>query len=62
MIKKEDSLGIPNYGIHYLKMPLERNSLNFTLAEFEGIHNFINQELQAIQYQNFKANKKDYNL
>lgn len=58
MIKKEDSLGIPNYGIHYLKMPLERNSLKATLAEFEGIHNFINQVASSDTVPEFQGKQK----
>lgn len=58
MIKKEDSLGIPNYGIHYLKMPLERNSLKATLAEFEGIHNFINQVASSNIVPEFQGKQK----
>ena len=48
MIKKEDSLGIPNYGIHYLKMPSEINCIEDTLEEFLGIHNFINQDRKSV--------------
>lgn len=58
MIKKEDSLGIPNYGMHYLKMPLERNSFNYTLLEFEGIHNFINQVASSNTVPEFQGKQK----
>lgn len=58
MIKKEDSLGIPNYGMHYLEMPLERNSLQYTLAEFEGIHNFINQVASSNTIPEFQGKQK----
>lgn len=58
MIRKEDSLGIPNYGMHYLKMPLEQNSLKNILAEFEGIHNFINQVVSSNTVPEFQGKQK----
>lgn len=58
MIKKDDSLGIPNYGIHYLEMPLERNSLKATLAEFEGIHDFINYVALSNTVPEFQGKQK----
>lgn len=58
MIKKEDSLGIPNYGMHYLKMPLERNSIEDTLEEFLGIHNFINQIASSNTVPEFQGKQK----
>ncbi len=58
MIKKEDSLGIPNYGMHYLKMPLERNSIEDTLEEFLGIHNFINQVASSNTVPEFQGKQK----
>ena len=38
MIKKEDSLGIPNYGMHYLDMTDGKNSIEDTLTEYLAIH------------------------
>ncbi len=58
MIKKEDSLGIPNYGIHYLKMPSERNSIVDTLEEFSGIHNFISQVASNNTVPEFQGKQK----
>jgi len=58
MIKKEDSLGIPNYGMHYLKMPSERNSIEDTLEEFLGIHNFINQVASSNTVPEFQGKQK----
>lgn len=58
MIKKEDSLGIPNYGMHYLKMPSERNSVEDTLEEFMGIHNFINQVASSNTVPEFQGKQK----
>lgn len=58
MIKKEDSLGISNYGMHYLKMPSERNSIEDTLEEFFGIHNFINQVASSNTVPEFQGKQK----
>ncbi len=58
MIKKEDSLGIPNYGIHYLKMPSERNCIEDTLEEFLRIHNFINQVASSNTVPEFQGRQK----
>ncbi len=58
MIKKDDSLGIPNYGIHYLKMPLERNNLKSALEEFEGIHEFINLVASSNTVAEFQGKQK----
>ena len=58
MIKKEDSLGIPNYGIHYLKMPLERNNLKDILDEFDEIHNFIKEVASSNTVSEFQGKQK----
>lgn len=58
MIKKDDSLGIPNYGMHYLKMPPERNSVEDTLEEFLEIHNFINQVASSNTVPEFQGKQK----
>lgn len=58
MIKREDSLGIPNYGMHYLKMPSERNSIEDTLEEFLGIHNFINRVASSNTVPEFQGKQK----
>ncbi len=58
MIKKEDPLGIPNYGIHYLKMPSEKNRIEDTLEEFLGIHNFINQVASSNTVPEFQGKQK----
>lgn len=58
MIKQEDSLGIPNYGMHYLKMPPEIDSLEDTLEEFLGIHNFINQVASSNTVPEFQGKQK----
>ncbi len=58
MIKKEDSLGIPNYGIHYLKMPEDKNSIEDNLKEFFAIHNFINQVASSNKVPEFQGNSK----
>ena len=58
MIKKEDPLGIPNYGIHYLKMPSEKNRIEDTLEEFLEIHNFINQVASSNTVPEFQGKQK----
>ena len=58
MIKKEDSLGIPNYGMHYLKMPPERDSVENTLEEFLRIHQFINQVVSSNTVPEFQGKQK----
>lgn len=58
MIKEEDSLGIPNYGMHYLKMPIGRDNLRETLAEFLGIHGFINQVASSNTVPEFQGKQK----
>lgn len=58
MINKNDSLGIPNYGIHYLKMPLERNSLEYALEELNGIHKFINLVVSSNTVPEFQGKQK----
>lgn len=58
MINEKDSLGIPSYGMHYLKMPAERDSLRETLAEFLGIHGFINQVASSNTVPEFQGKQK----
>ncbi len=58
MIKKEESLGIPNYGMQYLKMPLERNRPQSTLLEFEAINNFIKQVALSNTVPEFQGKQK----
>ncbi len=58
MIKKEDSLGIPNYGIHYFKMPQDKNSIEDALNEFIEIHSFINQVVSSNTVPEFQGKQK----
>lgn len=58
MINKEDPLGIPNYGIHYLKMPADKSDIYNTVEEFEGIHNFIKQVASSNTAPEFQGKQK----
>ena len=58
MINKNDSLGIPNYGIHYLRMPQESNSLEDTLKAFSGINNFVTRAASSNTVPEFQGKKK----
>lgn len=58
MIKKEDSLGIPNYGMHYLDMPGGKNNIEDTLSEYLAIHNFINQVASSNTVPEFQGKQK----
>ncbi len=59
MIRKEDPLGIPDYGgINYLKMPPGKNSEENTLNEFFGIQNFIKQVLASDAVPEFQYNQR----
>jgi len=58
MIKKDDSLGIPNYGMHYLYMPDGKNNIEDTLTEYLAIHNFINQVASSNTVPEFQGKQK----
>lgn len=58
MIKKEESLGIPNYGMQYLKMPPEHNTLEDIIKEFKGINKFINDVASSNTVPEFQGKKK----
>lgn len=58
MIRKEDSLGIPNYGIDYLRMPSDCASLKDTFNEFDSIHKFINQVVSSNIAPEFQGKEK----
>ena len=58
MIKKDDSLGIPNYGMHYLDMPDGKNSIEDTLTEYLAIHDFINQVASSNTVPEFQGKQK----
>lgn len=58
MTKKEDSLGIHNYEIYYLKMPPEKNNVEDTIKEFLGIHKFIKQVASSNTVPEFQGKQK----